>query len=137
MKKPEISYRVMKTNEFVFGEPCVYYKVACSCGCGEHDMTLEIEHDWDMVTISLDQEMSWSSYWGVNNIFQRIWYRITGAWKMLFTGHIDVTGSVIFQGEEHIQGFLDAVEEGKDFVIQHVKDHEKEKEKEKKLNEKV
>ena len=123
----KISYRVMKIGEFTGNgdEPCVYYKVACSCGCSEHDITLEIEHDWDMLSISMEQEMSWSSYWGLKNIFQRIWFRLIGALKMLFTGHIDVTSSIILQGEEHIQSFLNAVEEGKYFVKQHVIDNDK------------
>jgi len=120
----EISYRVLKVGEFNGDNPTVYYKVLCSCSEDRHTLTLELEHDCDSVNLSIEQELTWSSVWGDYSWYQRIWNRITGAIKLLFVGYIDVQGDCIIQGEEHIQSFIDALEEGKGFIKRWEKDRD-------------
>jgi len=123
----QISYRVMKMAEFDGKNPSVYYKVDCSCGDSRDILTFEIELDSEFngMTLTTYCNTMWSSYWGLPNIFQRIWYRISGAFKILLFGELKFEHSIILQGEEHIQSFIDALEEGKCYIKK-----EKEKEKE-------
>jgi len=130
MEKPEISYRVLKVGEFGDKDPSIYYKVICSCTDNRDTLDIVLDHDWDCITLTLSQKLVWSSHWGMYPWYERIWYRITSCIKMLFMGYTNVEGSVMLQGEEHVQGFIDALEEGKLFIRKH-------NEKEKKLNEKL
>lgn len=112
----EISYRVMKVGEFNGENPSTFYKLMCSCSEDRHTLTLQLEHDCNQVVLTIEQELTWSAYWGDSNIFKRILNRITGAIKLLFVGYIDVQGDCIIQGEEHIQSFIDSLEDGKSFI---------------------
>ena len=46
----EISYKVMKTEEF--GDS-IFYRIAC-CGSQDHDMTMELEWDKDVKMVFLN-----------------------------------------------------------------------------------
>jgi len=117
MIKKKISYRVMKMNEFEIGsDRSVFYKVDCACGDDEDILTFELEVDEEYLTLTTYQKLMWSSYWGFPNWFIRVWSRIKKAFVVLFTGEINVEGSIILSGEEHIQSFIDALEEGKQYV---------------------
>lgn len=110
------NFRVMKTNEF---NDSVYYRIACSCGSGDDDLTIEFERDPkipDMIFLNFYKDLAWSSHWGDSNFFNRIWRRIKTSLKILFTGYIEVEESFVLQGEEHINSFIKALEEGKKFV---------------------
>jgi len=130
MEKPKISYRVLRVGEFGDKDPSIYYKLICSCTDNRDTLDISLDHDWDCITLNLSQKLVWSSYWGTYPWYERLWYRITGSIKMLFMGYTNVEGSVMLQGEEHIQSFIDALEEGKIFIKKHY-------EKEKKINEKI
>ena len=115
----KISYRVLKQGEFDGENPSIFYQVSCSCSDDRDIITLELEYDdWDDISLSIYQQLMWSSYWGFKNWFQRVWYRISGALTILFTGEIKVEGSITLQGEKHIQSLIDALEEGKLYVKQ-------------------
>jgi hypothetical protein len=103
----------MKTEEF---DDSVYYRLPCSCGSKDHDVTLEFEHDKDipdMLFLNMYKDLAWSSYWGDTNFFQRIWRRIKTALRILFVGFIEVEESFILRGEDHIDAFIEALKEGK------------------------
>lgn len=124
MKK--INYKVMKAGEFLGKEPVVYYKVDCDCGSDDHILSFEIEHDESMLSLITYQKLSWSSYYSYNNIFGRLWRKIKAIFKLIFLDYIDIEGSIILQGEEHIQNFIDALEEGREQVKKSIKDYENE-----------
>jgi len=107
-----ISDRVMKSNEF---NNAVYYKVECDCGSNDHMITIELEYDKDLADISMNfyTQVSWSSYWGNYNWFERIWKRITAATKIIFTGWIALEESFLIRGGDHLDTFIEALEEGK------------------------
>ena len=71
-----ISNKVMKTEEF---DDAIYYRLPCSCGSKDHDITLEFEHDKEipeMVFLNVYMNLEWSSYWGDTTFFQIIWRKI-------------------------------------------------------------
>ena len=107
-----ISNKVMKTDEFKDG---IYYKADCDCGCDEHIVTIEMEFDKEFNDIALNfyKKISWSSHYGDYNWFQRIWNQLKAATKILFTGWIELEESFLIRDEEHINAFIEALEEGK------------------------
>lgn len=113
-----ISNKVMKLDEF---KDSVYYRVACGCGSDEHGTTIEVEYDKDlpgMVFVNFYKRLVWSSHWGNYNIAERFWKRIKGALKILFLGYIEVEESLILRDKEHIDGFIEALEEGKQYIME-------------------
>jgi len=110
-----INKNVMKTSEF---DDAIYYRVACSCGSDEHDVTIEFEKDDkipSMIFLNFHKRLGWCSRWGTLNIFERFWKRITGSFKMLFTGYIEVEESFILS-EDNIDPFIEALKEGKGYI---------------------
>lgn len=118
----KISNRVMKMSEF---DEAVFYKADCSCGSDNHITTIEIEYDRDLSDISLNfyKEVAWSSHWGNYNWVKRVWKQIKASVKILFTGYIDLEESFLIQGGDHLDTFIDALNEGRS-KIQAVKDKE-------------
>ena len=108
------NFRAMKTEEF---KDAVYYRVACSCGSDEHDVTLELEKDsvFEDLTLTFYKKIYYTSHWKPN-FFSRLWIRIKGVIKLLFTGYIELESDFILQGEEHIDSFIKALEEGKHLI---------------------
>ena len=112
-----ISQKVMKTHEF---NDSIYYRAACSCGSDEHDVTIEFEKDEgipSMIFLNFHKKIAWCSHWGDNlNIFERAWKRIKCSFLMLFTGYVELEESFILQEEENIDGFIEALIEGKESI---------------------
>ena len=111
------SYRTMKTNEF---KDSIFYRVACDCGSDEHDIHMEFENDPEIpgfIFLNFYKKLVWSSYWGDNDKwYKNFWLRIKGATKMIFKGYVEVEESFILRGEEHIDSFIEALEEGKQYI---------------------
>lgn len=111
------SYRTMKTNEF---GNAVFYRIACDCGSNEHDLHIEFEKDPEipeMIFLNFYKKLEWSSYWGDDDKwYKNLRNRIKGALKILFKGYIEVEESFILGGEEHIDSFIKALEEGKQYL---------------------
>jgi hypothetical protein len=108
----------MKIDEF---KDSIYYRIACGCGSNDHDTTIEFEYDKDlpgMVFINFHKKLVWSSHYGTGNFITRFWKRITGALKILFLGYIEVEESLILRDKEHIDGFIEALEEGKRYIME-------------------
>ena len=80
----KISYRVMKVAEFGGKNPSTFYKLECACTDNDHIITFEMEHDHNSVTLSMQQNIAWSSYYGNDNVFRRIKDRIVNSFKVLF-----------------------------------------------------
>lgn len=111
-----ISKNVMKTDEF---DDSIYYRAACSCGSNKHDVTIEFEIDKgvpSMLFLNFYKNIAWCPSWSNLNLFQRIGSRIACSLKMLFTGYIELEESFIIQGEDDINAFIEALEEGKKYL---------------------
>lgn len=107
-----ISKGVMKTNDW--GDS-VWYKVNCDCDDDDHITTIEFEHDKEFhyMTLNFYKKMIWTSRWGDIPWYQRFWKRLTCSLKMFFTGWIEVEEYVILSDEEHINSFIEALQEGR------------------------
>ena len=108
-----ISKNVMKMAEF---EDSAFYRVADDCGSNKDDITIEFEFEEDspdVIFLNFHKNMIWSSNWGNLNWIQRLWRRITCSLKMLFTGYIELEESFILRDESNIDGFIEALIEGK------------------------
>ena len=106
----------MKTAEY---DNSIFYRVACSCGDDEHDLTIEFERDPkcpDMIFLNFYKDLAWSSYWGDTNFFSRLWRKLKTSLRILFVGYIEIEESFIIEGENHIDSFIKALEEGKEYI---------------------
>jgi hypothetical protein len=111
-----ISKNIMKTDEF---EDSIFYRAACSCGSNEHDITIEFEIDEEtpsMLFLNFYKNIVWCPSWVNLNLIQRIGSRIACSLKMLFTGYIELHESFIIEGEDDINDFIEALEEGKTYI---------------------
>ena len=110
----KISYRVMKTDEF---NNSVFYKVECDCRSDDHILGVEIslEHGKEissMLFLTFYKKLQWTSWWQADWFYERWWKKAKLVCAVLFNGYIELDSDIILQGEEHIQGFIDAVNEG-------------------------
>jgi hypothetical protein len=71
------------------------------------------------------QNIAWSSYYGSNSVFYRIKERIVNAFKVLFFGYLEGQATLSLNGEEHVQAFINALEEGKSYVKKFEEAHAK------------
>jgi hypothetical protein len=136
------SFRTMKTLESD-DKTWHMYRAACQCGNPKCDLSLELEYDREIndVTLTLYKDLYYCSYWfadcrdsfkwvtkilgkkrGVDvqdwledkyYIAKDIWYRLKGAVRLLFTGRIELEEAFLFENEEQIDAFLNALNEGK------------------------
>jgi len=113
--------KVMKINEYPDGDS--YWRIACDCGDPHHDVELFFEindKDYPEIALNLTMEMgareriqysdwTWVNY--LNNARQNIFWRFSTAFKVLFTGYIEMSGDVILD-EDGINAMKMALDEG-------------------------
>ena len=107
-------FRVMKIHEF---DKSVFYRVACDCTDPEHDMTIELEVDEDILGLHIYSNLETSIYWGYNNWFTRQYKKIKYCFRLIFLGYIEVEQEFLFMEEEHINDFIKALQEGRDTML--------------------
>jgi len=108
-----IEKNVMKVDEY---KDSITFRIACDCGDPEHDTTIDFEKDKDLPTMyfmTISKNMAWSCYWKNNNWFDAQWRKLKAIFKLFFTGYIELGDDFIIKGEEHIDSFIKALEEGK------------------------
>lgn len=108
-----IEKNVMKVAEY---KDSITFRIACDCGDSEHDVTIDFEKDEElpeMYFMTIYKTMAWSCYWGNHNWFYAQWKKLKAIFKLLFTGYIELGDDFIIRGEEHINSFIKALEEGK------------------------
>ncbi len=129
MTESKLGTKAMKMMEWKGNY--VWYKIACDCGAGECDSTIafEIDKDFGDIEVNFYQNIKWADYWKNEWFFTRWWARIKVALKVLWTGEMRLEGGFIVQGEDHMNSFVDAVQEGRDKMIQWKEDFEKEQKK--------
>ncbi len=106
-----MSFRIMKTNEY--GD-ATFYRASCHCTDPECDIALELEivPDFDHINLNFYEDMIYASYWNSSNWFSDKWIRIKGAVRLLLTGKIKLENSFVFEGQQHIEAFLEALTDG-------------------------
>lgn len=125
--KSKFGTKVSFRNNFDHKEVrSIWYKVECDCGSDEHAATIEMEYDKEMNMLSLHfyKEVSYSAwcFWKDDNFFGKvkdayriIIRRIKGAIKVLFTGHLPMEDEFLLVDEQHINDFIEALEEAKQY----------------------
>ena len=108
----EISYRVMKTHEFSTSQ-AVYYRISCDCDSREHDMSIGFEWDDGIMEMFLYKTFYWKDYYACFPWYERVWKRISASLKLLFGGYVEMQGDILILREEHIDSFIEALQEGK------------------------
>lgn len=106
-----ISYRVMKTHEF---KNSVYYRIACDCTDEEHDLTLELDWDDGILTLHFFGNLEVSKWGAYYNWFERQWWKIKKTFDLWFNGYFEVNYEMMILDEEHLDSFIEALQEGKD-----------------------
>jgi hypothetical protein len=105
-----ISYRVSKEKEY---EDSIFYRISCSCMSDDHSIFIEFEHENGNIFLNFYKRLLWKDYEYSSNWLHNIWNRIKCAVKILCIGYIEVEESFILTGKEHIESFINALEEGK------------------------
>jgi len=113
-----ISDKVMKSDDF---DSSIFYKIDCDCMDNNCIITIEMEYDerFNDITLTFFKKIALSSHWGNLNFFKRQIKNIKAALKILFTGYIELEGSFIISEKEHIEAFIEALNEGKDKIAEY------------------
>lgn len=77
------------------------FKSTCSCGDGDHDVTVYIDHNLVELEFKMVIHDDYSK-----NIFIRFLKRIGLAIKIMFAGRHEVYGEFIFKDSKHIKNFI-------------------------------
>lgn len=108
------SYRVMKTSEYNTKDPSITFRIACDCQSPECDLWAEFGISDSLPCLTLTKTLGFYPR-GFN--FLETWKnKVKGIYNILFKGYLETEVSLYFHGEEHIQAFIDALEEGKEFI---------------------
>lgn len=111
--------KLMKVRQWEDGD--VLYRVACDCGDPNHDAQLWFETiDKDHTDISLSLSMEIGFYPKHDSWFESMSRRLRAAAKIVFTGHLTMTGDVILD-----EAGMKAMKMGLDKGLQHAKDAKK------------
>ena len=105
------------------------YRVDCACGDHEHSSHIDIEYDQELNDIQLVfYKTVHYEYWNENDgffyWFKNIWVRIKKATKLIFTGDIEMSESFMLIGEDHINNFIEAMQEGLEHCNEYIKNLE-------------
>lgn len=97
----------------------MWYKVGCDCGgddCGT-EIEFEIDKDFSYINVNFYKKVIWADHWGYDRFYERWWARIKASFKILFTGYIDMEGNFMIQDIDHLDAFIEALEEGKQKML--------------------
>lgn len=121
MKDSKFSKGVMFLDKFE--DRSIWYRIACDCGSKECDTYMEFEFDKkvNMLFLNFHKDVIvCEPYDDKENIIdklERYWIRFCKSMKLLFTGYLKMEESFILQNKDHINNFIDALQEGRDYVL--------------------
>ena len=109
----------------------VMYRAACDCTDKDCDITIDLEYDKDLRIIELTFYKDIHFYDRIQDPdtfidkIRNIWYRLKKAIRLILTGNLAMDSSFIFQGEDQVNSFIDALTEGRDYVMKDINNGEK------------
>jgi hypothetical protein len=107
-------------------EDMVFYRINCDCGCDDKlDISLEYDKDCNLIHMEFYKKLYWKEYFSCRNIFVRFWYRIRDALKLLLFGYLEVEESLMLESTEHLDSFIEALQEGKTKLEDYAKENSK------------
>ena len=106
-----ISYKVMKIDEF---DDSVFYRIACACGSKDHEFELWLEYDKKIndITLMIEKTLYWKYHYELSPWYEKIYKRLFAGLKLIFGGYLEMQADVLFMDKEHIEGFIEALQEG-------------------------
>jgi len=110
--KSEISKGIMVEQEY---DDFVMYRTMCDCGENDHDVSISFGYDEsiNMIELYFYKELYYSSHWGSSRWYGKLWKKIKGATKLLFTGYIEVEESFLIRDLDQIDNIITAFIEGR------------------------
>lgn len=129
--KSKFGNKVMFNHAWDSGmDTSIWYTISCDCGSADHNTNIMLEYDKSVnmlivnfyKTINYSQEFSYvhdsdTLIDVVKNRLKAMWKRIKDATKLLFTGYVEMESDFILQDTQHIQDFIDAIMEGKEYCL--------------------
>ncbi len=120
----EISNRVMLLGKWCLPKSSrsVMMRAACNCAGDDCDIHIDLEYDKDFKT--MDMIFSKNVYFfddirdpetAADNL-RNIFHRIKKAIKLIFTGYLEMNEDFIFIGEDQINSFISALQQGKEYI---------------------
>ncbi|MCK9439744.1 MAG: hypothetical protein WC188_11525 [Candidatus Caldatribacteriota bacterium] len=102
----------------------IMYTVDCDCGSEECRATIDIEIDQEFKIIILNfyktlncSTFSYIKDSKIKQLFANIKKRFYYAFKIFFTGEISLNSDLIISKKDHIDNFIDALQEGRDYCF--------------------
>ena len=113
-------------------DKCLYYNIECDCGnksCGT-TMTVECDTEFGLIELHFYKDVQFD-HWvysepGIINYFKRLAYRWKKIIKLIFTGTISLESDFVLIDIDHINNFIEAMQEGRDYCIAAKKEEEEE-----------
>ncbi len=97
-------------------------RAACNCAGDDCDIHIDLEYDKDLKMMNMI--FSKNVYFfddirdpetAADNL-RNIFHRIQKAIKLIFTGYLEMNEDFIFIGEDQINDFISALQQGKDYI---------------------
>jgi hypothetical protein len=108
-----------KVSLFDEYEDSIFYKADCDCGDKDCEVMIEVTaiRNTSMISLNFYKTINMHYFKYYKNWFVQKFYNIINRFKyafiILFTGEISLESEFILNGEEHIDNFVKAIEEGK------------------------
>lgn len=104
-----------------FDDKSLWYSVQCDCGDKECGSIIEIEVDdeFDLIQLHFYQDMFFDSWRYDGSILGNIkgfLYRVKKSLILLFTGRLKMYNDFVLVDKDHINNFIEALQEGRDIV---------------------
>jgi len=60
----------------------------------------------------------WKEYYACYPWYLRVCKRISASFKLMFGGYVEMQGDILIMEEEHIDSFIEALQEGKGKIVE-------------------
>ena len=87
------------------------YKTTCGCNSDDHTLTMWVDKDEGFcVTLYFNVIGCYPYTWDGSTWYERLWHRICGAIKILFTGQIVYQDAFTFRDTDHVKDFVEVLQ---------------------------
>ena len=100
----------------------IIYKTNCDCGDHVLTFTLEFKRDLHWLTLYTHMQTPYHYRYYCESWYSRLFYRFINSIKLFLGYPMEYEDYFLFKDEQHIQDFIDALNEG----IEHIKSKNKE-----------